>query len=176
MAAVSVESVMMTVGLKSVAQRTGDSTSAGDSSEYAYSVDDNMSSEMTQQHVEHVDHDYIDSPYVDSPAPDFDRSDMPNTREPSPEPLFNADYYKRTHEYFAEESLRAAGRDIPGKSPFTRRGSNEVARKNCMPARQSDRLERNTHLGLPRPPRSTSVPTLDDPLSAVSKQLVTIEY
>jgi hypothetical protein len=58
------------------------------------------------QNFEH----FIDDDF-DAPVPDFDRSDMPNTREPSPEPLHNVDYCGWSQEYFAEQ-FQAVGREI----------------------------------------------------------------
>jgi hypothetical protein len=69
-----------------------------------------------------------------APVPDSDRSDMPNTREPSPEPLHNVDCYNvnQGHSMLNDfaEAFRALARD--GSMTVTRPLEPPVAPQRCL--------------------------------------------
>jgi hypothetical protein len=84
------------------------STSAGDGihdAESLSSLEINLSSEMTVQNGGEDD--------IYSPAPIVDRSEMPNTREPSPEPLYYAHQYKLQSEEYYSGEIQADGPAVP---------------------------------------------------------------
>lgn len=114
-----------------------------------------------------------------APVPDSDRSDMPNTREPSPEPLHNVDCYNVNQEHsmlnnFAE-AFRALARDgsMPVTRPLERPGRatplpfHAADRQDAVPGRQPDWREasrkRASHAPAHRSPPLPSTPPTATP-------------